>query len=333
MRIGHRRRRPVLLAFGLLPLLIGLGLASLFGVHYVRQVGIDALKPTWLLVREARDPSVVSAWDELNKRLPRKTLSSETAEVLVDRVLAWQGDPNQTWQARWGEFVEGGRMLQLVSDEQWKKYARQAPQVTLELRKQVRVGDDIPTWIRSANARVGQSSSLFRLRITEPTHSGELTKPQPRSGGYGHVTLGIGRSGSSASGHTIQLDRTACAGATTGVERTARVSVDLAVLPETPGTDDDKTEPLARWRQDLEGGWTLVDDEAQTVQVIEDESLRPAVEKALSSPRSDSPAVGQERVPAQSICAAKVARSRWPTRRSSATRTPRPAGRNGSSPA
>ena len=49
-----------------------LALALLVGVRYVRQVGIDAFKPTWLLVRESRDPTMISAWDELNKRLTRK---------------------------------------------------------------------------------------------------------------------------------------------------------------------------------------------------------------------------------------------------------------------
>ncbi|MEO6437140.1 MAG: hypothetical protein ABIP55_15465 [Tepidisphaeraceae bacterium] len=276
IRHGHRKRQPVLLAIGLIPVLLALGLTGLGVTAYMRDIGIDRMKPTWLLLRESRDPTAVSVWDELIRRMNDGALPSDTAAALTDRVLAWQGDAKQAWRTKWGDYVEAARDARIVTDAQWQQYARQAPQFALELRPRVRKGDDIPAMIRNTAARLGMKSR-FRLRISEIDHAGELTKPRPRSWGSGSSTFGLfGQSGGSASGHTIQLDHDASRAAVEG-EREAHLDVAASILE---GRDD--AEPLVKWKQGLDAKWTLVAADAETVKIVDDESLRPAVERALT---------------------------------------------------
>ena len=279
VRDGRRRRRPVMLGSGVAMLLIVVTAAGLAGLMVVRQVGVDRTKPTWLLVRETRDRSNSSAWVELSRRASAGSIPSSTASVLVERALAWQADAKVTWQPRWGDFVQDARDAKLVSDAQWQRYARQAPQLSLELRRQARKGDDLPAWIRSANARVG-TRSRFSVRFTHPIDSGELTRAQSRQWGSGHSVLGLDPTGSAAIGHIVQLDKAASRSAAEA-ERDVRVSIELSVVEGS----NEKSPPLATWKHDMHGKWALVAADANTVERIEDESLRPAVEQALSAPR------------------------------------------------
>jgi hypothetical protein len=60
-------------------------------------------------------------------------------------------------------------------------------------------------------------------------------------------------------------------------ERGVHVSFDAAILESF-----ESTTPLAQWTNQLDGRWTLVPADTQTVEIIDDESLRPAMEEAVS---------------------------------------------------
>lgn len=115
--VGQRVRRPVVAAVGGVLLLLGLTLASAGVWAGLSRVNVEALKPMWLLEREARSSSAVrqlSAWAELERR------TGAGASVETRRRIALLGyeqlivgpAPNWPWTVR--QMLEGAWTSGLV---------------------------------------------------------------------------------------------------------------------------------------------------------------------------------------------------------------------------
>ena len=147
VRIGHRRRRPWLVALGVVALLPGLLAVGVMG--YILAAGVDwqTHKPGWWLVRELKDadPKVVdAAVGELGRRGDYALLDDKTALAGVDALLDVQGDVARPWHAAWGDWIEARHAAGAVGDDRMKRYYRQALVPTLRVRPHVRRGEPLP---------------------------------------------------------------------------------------------------------------------------------------------------------------------------------------------
>jgi hypothetical protein len=280
IRHGHRRRRPVMLTFGLVIVLLFVGVAGVIGWSRAREFDRYQVMPTWYLLREARDTSgglPVAAWQELRRRLGNGKLSKDHNAAAIEAALTIQGDRARPWHASIGDFVEVARKRGDVDDAQWARYARQAVGVTVTLRPQVRRGgDDLPARIAAGSARVGNNAGLS-VRVNDPIVArGDLIKPQRKMTGSGYVGFGLYPGGGGAySGRSFQLDDKAAAAAPLG-PREATFRGRLSVVES--GSAEDKP-PLAEWEEEVKATWELVAADAETVKLIDDESHRAAVEQ------------------------------------------------------
>ena len=162
VRVGHRRRRPLLLAAGVAALLPG----TLVGgaAVYVLAAGVDwqQHKPGWWLVRDLRnaDETVVdAAVVELGRRGKFNLLDDPTALAGVDALLDAQGDADRPWRASWGDWIESRRAVGVVGAERMGRYYRQAFVPRLRVRAHVRRGDPLPAAVvldlRGGSGRLG----------------------------------------------------------------------------------------------------------------------------------------------------------------------------------
>ncbi len=95
--------------------------------------------------------------------------------------------------------------------------------------------------------------------------------------GSGHVGFGLYPGGGGAySGRSFQLDDQAAAAAAPLGPREATFRARLSVVDS--GSPEDKP-PLAEWEEDFKATWELVAADAETVNLIDDESHRAAVEQ------------------------------------------------------
>ena len=106
----------------------------------------DAYKPTWWLVTKARsldEAKSGSALNELIERIKDDKLPKETIASMVREALAIQADVEQPWVPQWGDVVTTARSMKLVSDEDWLAFARQALVPELVVRSRIIEGDPV----------------------------------------------------------------------------------------------------------------------------------------------------------------------------------------------
>jgi predicted nucleic acid-binding Zn ribbon protein len=279
IREGRRQRRPVALVFGLSALLFVLGGIGLVAWSQIRNLDEYRVMPAWYLLRQARYDGAappLPAWNELLRRLRADELSKDHTARAAEMALAIQQDRSKTWNTVFGDFLELSRDQQQLTDAQWQRYARQAPSLWMDLRAKVRRGDNLPARIREGGARVGSNTRLY-VQLQNGAAEGDLIKPidPKRHGGYTGMGLSSGSGG--WSGQTIDLDPKAAATAPLGVcEVTLR-----SRLVVREGWED-KSPVLAEWDEQMTATWELVEADAETVELIEDESHRAAVEKGTT---------------------------------------------------
>jgi hypothetical protein len=176
-----------------------------------------------------------------------------------------------------GVLVVGWGGGKLLSDKQWKRYARNAPNFSIELRPKVRKGDQLPWAMVEKAARVGNNARLY-ARITSPfAGEGELIKPRRKDEGHGYMGWGLSSSGGGRGMRLMALDAKAVAAAAPG-PRTTAFDIEIEIR-ETRGENQPV---LAKWTERMTAPLELVSADAKTVEIIDDPSLRPAMEKALS---------------------------------------------------
>lgn len=277
---GHRSRKPVMLGLGALTLLIVFGFLAAVAWTHVRDLDRYRLMPTWYVLREARynSPGIpVDAWRELLRRLGDDKLPKRHAAAATELALTIQGDRTRTWNTMIGDFIEAARDKGLATDAQWARYARQAPNLMVTLRPQVRRGDKLPARISAGAARVGGKSRLA-IRVQNPAGHGDLIKPHdPKRSGFSYTVFGLSSGGGSSSSHVIELDRAAAATAPLG-PREASLRAKITVRE---GWKENKP-VLAAWEEEFKAGWELVAADAETIVLNNDESERAAVEKGTT---------------------------------------------------
>lgn len=163
VRIGVRRRMPVLVLVG--ALLAAVPLAPIATVGYALLTGsnIDSYKPLGLLLWESRysDAGRLDAIaTELQNRAMAGKLDPSQYAAVVDAVLDFQGDTSRPWAESWGDLIERARLDGALSATQEERFLSQAAVLELDARSTVQAGSTTPVRVKLKEARVGSNMAL-----------------------------------------------------------------------------------------------------------------------------------------------------------------------------
>jgi hypothetical protein len=162
IRLGHRQRDRMALTSGLIICAPVLAVFAIVMGGSLLKVNWNSHKPLWLLRSEANSfASGGAALREINNRLAAGKLSDSQINATAETALAMQADRKRPWNEKWGDFLERSRAMGKLTDEQWAKYASQAPDFQISFRPRVRRGDRLPYHTREGPSRVGRSSPLI----------------------------------------------------------------------------------------------------------------------------------------------------------------------------
>ena len=282
IRTGHHRRRRGLLWTGATVLLLGVAWIAVAGYVLSRQLDLNPYKPVWLLTREfvSGDPLVRRpAATELLLRLGNGRLGKGQIDNLTSKAIAFQGDRSRTWDPAWGNVVEGARAAGHLSDDAWARYARQAPQIGLEVRPaQDRGAASLPYWIVHAAARVGDSSSLALRNDSRGMTIWVSDVELPDENGWSLNTGGLSANGNGKSGRGIELKPVL--GRLKDGPQTLRMKGTVDLIDGRAG-DTGSTPAIAQLPIDLTVPWVLEPADRPTVTLNKDPSHRPGVEGGL----------------------------------------------------
>ena len=259
----------------------------------------DAYKPTWWLVTKARsldEAKSGSALNELIKRIKDDKLPKETIASMVREALAIQADVEHPWVPQWGDVVTAARSMKLVSDEDWRAFARQALVPELVVRSRIVEGDPVaatlflhmraPTdrvlvsQLRQQETWLGDQTTLAQTTIRTQL-SQRLTMPgQPRLPTIFAFGYGRNRWFPLAAWSTGQLIADVAPG-----PHVFDSSWTLVISEGTLGggmTGNTTTADLFSQTIQLRANVEVLPRGTQTVERVSDESLRPAMEASLS---------------------------------------------------
>jgi hypothetical protein len=161
VRIGHRRRRPALLAGGFALVLVATLLAG--GRWAAVSPRVDRLKPPWWLAHDVRagNPArCAAAATELARRLSAGALAPAQQQSFADALLAVQSDPARPWQGAWGDLLEQRQLAGLLPPDRWRLYGNQAMTVQLHVPATVRQNDPIRVRLTLLGGRDGTRGRL-----------------------------------------------------------------------------------------------------------------------------------------------------------------------------
>jgi hypothetical protein len=274
--VGHRRRNYPLIVGGIVPILIAAAVLAGFIISVSTNVPWIRYQPFWYLRRQAvsSTPKPDPASAEILRRIQSRELSDAQLTSLIDQTLSIQANPDQTWNSQWGDWIESARATGKVSDEQWVKYLRAAPMIQLAARSQIRRGDKLPMRLEILPSRVGSSIGLW-MQVSYQLPEDSLIVPRGS-----HGWMGAGLSDSSGGGSTpkfaLDPDRLA---ATVDGPQVLKIHLTLNVFENFQA----RAKGAAATRElDLQIPWTLMPADATPIRIIEDPSLRPAMEKAIT---------------------------------------------------
>ena len=113
------------------------------------------------LIKQVTQPGGASAnssdYFELRRRLQNGELSSSQEQQLITHALQIQADPSKPWERELGEMIESGRARGLVTDAQWRQYAKQPGVVQLKTRERINLGDPVVLRLTSDHAKLRAS--------------------------------------------------------------------------------------------------------------------------------------------------------------------------------
>ena len=167
VRVGHRVRRPTLVATGLLVLLPATVVLSVQIRAKTRWLADPANQPVWWLRYQAgrQSAGAAAAMRELTVRLYDGRLSDADAAPILDRGLAVQADPgvNGGRDLPFVHFLDSALACRRLDAARQQRYGRQAYAVALTVRPVVRPGDPLPFAVNTSNP--SHSSTVLRLGI------------------------------------------------------------------------------------------------------------------------------------------------------------------------
>lgn len=180
VRIGQRRKRPIVILLGVLGIALPMLALGTLGFAIITGQDLNSYKPLGLLKWEAghadaAHSKVVAA--ELHKRMMVKGVSQGKYDTIVQLALEQQGDTARKWSPEWGDIIEQAQTDGKLSKEDKARYRRQAAVVKFESRPRVRAGDDIPVAAKVVERRVGGTTTLMALaQLSEASIGGKKAR-------------------------------------------------------------------------------------------------------------------------------------------------------------
>lgn len=294
-RAGRRRRRRGLAWAAGLVLLASAGWVGVAAWAAHRGVDWQRHKPVWVLMYESGSPAPAArdaAIAELHRRLWVGDLSDAQMADLADRALAYQADTTKPWLVEWGAVLEDARDKGRLSDDRWRRYARQAPTARVSIRPVVRQGEPLPVLIEPDVPRIGpraQFAAEYRFGERYEVGGRPVVYPYPNrlcrvylNASPPWIKAGDYESGDAARGDALEwMDEAERARLVPGPQ-TASFPVTVLVFPDMRECQRPGRVPLAEARFDLRPTWTLVPAAGPpTVTLVDDPALWPAVEAAV----------------------------------------------------
>jgi len=280
--VGHHRKRWLPLLMGLVVVIGCVVVLGRRGADALEEVNWYRAAPNWVLIRQtsSRDSQTQdNALGELARRAAIGKLVGSQLAIVVDRALEIQADRNIAWNGRWGQIIEGARAKGNVSDEQWRRYLRQAISFQIELRPVIRRGDFLVMRLSHPRSRVGalqfkvHSVLLSPLLTRSAQAGGDSTFPMDFVFGQA--------SESTLMGH--RFDDKALSRLADGPQ-VANFVLHLKVYDpasDPPESNGPVGAPLFTEDIQLNANWTLAPSTAQTVTTVVDLSLRAAVRASV----------------------------------------------------
>lgn len=216
VRYGQRRRRPIVLAVGVVLGVVPLALIGALALGVVAGVNLNAHKPFWMLAWQVRHGGAGSLGAEA-ELLDRHTVGSlspdEEARILALALLV-QHDHARPWNEAWGDLIESARLKNKLTEDETNAYLRDGVgELTLEMRSEAAPGDPLPANVLLSGARLGSGSGLLvQVWLDEATIGGKPTTQVtlPRASRFVHRTdgpaLAVLRVVGSASGMRTQQE-------------------------------------------------------------------------------------------------------------------------------
>lgn len=275
IRVGQRRRRPVVAAAGALCLLATLALGTLAGWGWATTFNWNTVKPAWWLEREAAiaGPAAAdAALDELITRLMDDRLTAPRTASMITKALAVQGDPNARWITAWGDFIEGARVKGRVPDPEWIRYARHGVNVGLAIRSPLPQGEACPIQFQTRPSRVGENTKLaIRHSLAAARIDGALIDHGTIFGAGGSFSS-LQATGSATSTALLKVD------APPGCHTLTLVWT-LAIVEGFNGPT------LVEYPLELSADLEIVPAGTPLVRLVPDESLHAVMERAIAIDR------------------------------------------------
>jgi hypothetical protein len=272
IRLGHRKVRAIPLAGGLAMLLPAVVVLGAVTFAAIKHVDVNRYKPVWWLLREADAPALI----EVYRRLATGQLSTSQIDHVTAAALAAQADMSRPFLVEWGTIVERARSSKNVSDESWKRYARQAIPLKLVARANVRRGDPVPVHVHYGPVRLGRGY-LFRTDIAVVRSSlGAAALTGATRTGMG-VQFGDGGTDLNCKFAIAPDDLKTLPDGPNRLDVTLRVKMLERFKPPPSTTDKEVTSDEVTVSTTL----NLVPTDQPTVEVVSDPSLRDAVESSV----------------------------------------------------
>ncbi len=164
VRIGQRRRMPIIACVGALLLLMpGLLIASAVAVVATGS-NLDKHTPTSVLLWQARHMSssrLGAIADELESRMSAGKMKKDELGRAAAVALEIQANERLPWTEKWGDIIEQAHTDDAISKEQWKDFCDHAILLEVRARPRVRAGDAVPIEASVRSMRVGSSTTLI----------------------------------------------------------------------------------------------------------------------------------------------------------------------------
>lgn len=268
---GRRVRRTGLIFGGAMLVISTLAFVAVPLYMAVQQGGLTPYKPVWWLVGNAKGSgrySQSTALRELVRRARARMLDDSNARRIADETLVQQQSASP-WLSEWGDLMEILRSQDLVDDERWKRYMRQAVRGTLAVRPIIGRHDVLPF---RTDFECRLSSGGLQAVLTHRTAFDEA--PQSDSSG-GMLIL---RSTSGSRSEQLQLRKGQHIELEPGPHK-LHVMVRVAIISERQ--EPNAAPPVMEYEIPLQANWTLASTEHQPVTPIDDPSVAAAIEAGI----------------------------------------------------
>lgn len=189
VRIGERRVRRRLLAFGILcTLACGVQTANT-AYDLVDRINWIRYKPFGWLLNDAVDKALATDTayvkdvniDELTDRYASERLSRDQADRVISATLDLQADYSKPWPVEWTRLLDDMLTNRELTELQLRRYIEQGVALELNAKPNIRRGRNVTIRLNSAIGRLTSSTELAVRRQTGTVHLGGVPIIESRS--------------------------------------------------------------------------------------------------------------------------------------------------------